>query len=167
MTEIAHKIEPGSIRYFDDVEIGEELPPLAKGPLTTVHLMRWSAAVENWHRIHYDQRFAVHHDKLPDLLINGSLKQQFLFQMLKRWARTSGWIWKVNFQFRGMNLVGDTLRIWGRVAKKRDAGDFGLVDVELGVTGQDGLETTPGTACVALPFRDGRPLPYPFVPPNI
>ena len=28
---------------------------LRKGPLTTVHLMRWSAAMENWHKIHYDQ----------------------------------------------------------------------------------------------------------------
>ena len=33
---------------FEDVEIGQEVPGLEKGPLTTSHLMRWSAAMENW-----------------------------------------------------------------------------------------------------------------------
>ena len=34
-------------RFYDDVAVGDELPRLAKGPLTTTHLMRWSAAMEN------------------------------------------------------------------------------------------------------------------------
>ena len=72
--------------YFEDVSVGQELPPLVKGPLGPIHLMRWSAAMENWHRIHFDREFAVGHDKLPDLLINGSLKQQFLVQWAKDWA---------------------------------------------------------------------------------
>ncbi len=37
---------------FEDVSIGQEIGPLFKGPLTTAHLMRWSAAMENWHKIH-------------------------------------------------------------------------------------------------------------------
>ena len=50
---------------FEDIEIGAELPRLEKGPFTTAHLMRWSAAMENWHRIHYDQPFTLAHEKLP------------------------------------------------------------------------------------------------------
>ena len=68
---------------FEDVSQGMELPFLEKGPLGPIHLFRWSAAMENWHRIHYDRQFAVEHDKLQDLLINGSLKQQFLVQLVK------------------------------------------------------------------------------------
>ena len=34
--------------FFDDVTVGDELPLLPKGPLTSVHLMRWSAAIENY-----------------------------------------------------------------------------------------------------------------------
>ena len=67
---------------FDDIEVGQEISPLVKGPLGTMHLMRWSAAMENWHRIHYDRTFAQEHDKLPDILINGSFKQQFILQLL-------------------------------------------------------------------------------------
>jgi hydroxyacyl-ACP dehydratase HTD2-like protein with hotdog domain len=92
---------------FEDASPGDRIPNLVKGPLTTAHLMRWSAAIENWHKIHYDRTFAQDRDKLPDLLINGSLKQQFIAQALKDWAGPHGWVWKIEFQFRAMNTVGE------------------------------------------------------------
>lgn len=151
--------------FFEDIEPGQAVPRLAKGPLTTSHLMRWSAAMENWHKIHYDKQFAIEHDKLPDLLINGSLKQQFIVQALKDWVGAAGWVWKVSFQFRAMNVVGEKLVVWARVADKRETPDYGLVTLELGILNPAGTESTPGTATVALPFRAGKPVPYPFVPP--
>ena len=153
-------------RYFEDVAAGDALPALAKGPLTSAHLMRWSAAMENWHKIHYDRPFAIEHDKLPGLLVNGSLKQQFVVQLLKDWAGPAGWVWKVSYQFRAMNLAGETLSAWGRVTGKRDGPGYGLVDLELGLVNEQGKESTPGKATVALPRRGGPPVPYPFVPPR-
>jgi len=150
---------------YEDVEIGYELPRLAKGPLTNMHLMRWSAAMENWHRIHYDEKFATQHDKLPALLVSGSQKQQFIAQLLKDWVAPHGWVWKVDFQFRSMNYVGETLSSWARVTAKRETPGFGLVDLDVGILNQDGKESTPGKATVALPYRGKSPVPYPFVPP--
>lgn len=150
---------------FEDVKAGDDIRPLIKGPLGTMHLMRWSSAMENWHRIHYDRTFAQEHDKLPDLLVNGSLKQQFIVQLLKDWAGRDGWVWKVAFQFRAMNLVDETLDIWARVTGTRDAGPYGLVELELGIRNAAGAESTPGTATVALPHRDGPAVPYPFRAP--
>lgn len=152
-------------RSYEHVELGESLGPLYKGPLTSAHLMRWSAAMENWHRIHYDREFAVGHDKLPDVLVNGTLKQQFIVQLLKDWAGHDAWVWKVSFQFRAMNVVGETLTIWARVTAKHAVKNYGLVDVELGILNDHGKESTPGTATIALPYEAGPPVPYPFVPP--
>lgn len=150
---------------FEDVKPGDELPILKKGPLTTAHLMRWSSAMENWHKIHYDLPFAVEHDKLPGLLINGSFKQQFIMQLLKDWVGPTGWVWKVGFQFRAMNLVGESLDVWASVTDARRTEQYGLVELELGIRNGEGKESTPGTAIVALPYRDGPPVPYPFVVP--
>lgn len=150
---------------FESVHIGASIGPLAKGPLTGAHLMRWSAAMENWHRIHYDRQFAVEHDGLPGVLVNGTLKQQFIMQLLREWAGDGGWVWKVGFQFRAMNLANETLRVWGKVAGKRRCADFGLVDLELGIVNDADRESTPGTAVVALPYEGGKAVPYPFVPP--
>ena len=152
-------------RTFDDTQIGDEMPLLVKGPLTTAHLMRWSAAIENWHKIHYDQAFTREHEKLPGLLVNGTLKQQFILQALTDWAGSSGWVWKVTFQFRSMNLVDEKLAIWAKVKAKRPTLQYGLVDVELGIRNEEGQESTPGAAVIALPFSTGPAVPYPFVPP--
>lgn len=153
--------------YFEDVSIGQEIPALSKGPLNTPHLMRWSSATENWHRIHYDLPFAQGHDKLPGLVVNGSLKQNFVMQLLKDWAGAEGWVWRAKFQFRAMNIVGETLRVWGRVTGLRQGPDYGLADLDIGIVNREGQESTPGTATVALPFREGRPVPYPFTAPDL
>ena len=65
-----------------------------------------------------------------------------------------------------MNVVGETLRIWGKVVNKRVAADYGLIDIELGILNDSDKESTPGTATVVLPYREGAALPYPFVPPG-
>ena len=145
--------------FLEDVEAGQAIEPLTRGPLLPPHLMRWSAAIENWHRIHYDQPYAVSHEGLPGLLVNGSWKQHFVLQVLRRWAGRGGWVWTVDFQFRAMNLVGETLTAWGRVRDARAVGAFGLVELDTGIVNEHGQESTPGVARVIMPRRGGPPLP--------
>lgn len=156
--------KPTQIR-FEDVGVGDVVPALEKGPLTIVHLVRWAAAIENWHRIHYDRAFAVGHDGLPDVLVHGSLKQQFILQLLKDWAGLEGWAWKTRFQFRAMDPVGSVLQVWAKVKTKLPCDGYGLVELELGIAGEGKRESARGAALIALPFRDGPPVPYPFVAP--
>jgi acyl dehydratase len=151
---------------FEDVEIGQEVPEFVRGPLTSVHLMRWSAATENWHRIHYDFPFAVEHDKLPGLLIHGDLKLQFVFQCLMAWVGDSGWVWKVAVQLRDMNLAGETLAIWARVVEKQRTEAFGIVTLAVGIRNESGKESIRGSAVVALPYAAGPLVPYPFQQPE-
>jgi acyl dehydratase len=149
---------------FEDVAEGQEITSLTKGPMTTAHIMRWSAAMENWHRIHYDKEYAVGHDKLPDVVVNGSWKQHAMVQLVTDWAGEGGWPYEIAFQFRAMNIPGDTLVAWGRIKSKEDRGTFGLVDLDIGLKSQSGEESTPGTARVVLPKRGGPRVPYPFDP---
>ena len=148
-------------RFFEFVALGDDAE-LVRGPLTTAHLMRWSGATENWHKIHYDQQFTLEHERLPGLLINGSLKQQFLLDMLREWAGASGRVWKMSFQFRGMNVVGETLTCWAKVTSLEERGAYGLAGLEIGIRNERGIESTPGQAVIALPHENGPPLPYPF-----
>jgi acyl dehydratase len=154
-------------RLFEDVAVGDELPRLAKGPMSSSHIMRWSSAIENWHRIHYDWRYATEHDKLPDIMVNGSWKQHVVIQLLTDWAGETGWVWKTSFQFRGMNVPGETLSAWGQVTRAEDLGEFGLVELKIGLVNDKGEESTPGIAHVILPKRGGPPVPYPFEPGRV
>ncbi len=149
---------------FEDVLVGQELPPLVKGPISTAHIMRWAAATENWHRIHYDWKYATGHDKLPDVVVNGSWKQHVLIQLVTDWVGESGWLWRIRFQFRGMNVPGETLTAWGSVTSVQPRGAYGIANLEIGLRNQHGTDGTPGSATVVLPRRGGPAVPYPFDP---
>ncbi|MQA77948.1 MAG: acyl dehydratase [Streptosporangiales bacterium] len=151
-------------RHFEDVEVGMELTPVTKGPMTSMHLMRWSSAIENWHRIHYDRPFATDHDGLPDVLVNGSWKQHVLAQLIKDFAGPSGWPLNISFSYRGMDVRGATITAYGEVSGRRELARWGVVECTIGMRNENGDVTTTGTAHALLPRRDGPPVPYPLPP---
>jgi acyl dehydratase len=146
---------------FSDVQVGE-LTRLELGQLSPAHLVRWCGAIENWHRIHYDQQFAQERDGLPERLINGSLKQNLLVRHLRAWCGDTGWVEHVSYRFRGMDVVGDSLTVWAEVVALSRLEHFGIVECELGITNQRGETNTTGRATVALPIDYEHRLPYPF-----
>ncbi len=152
--------------YYDEIEEGQEMPPYVIGPMTPTHLFRWSGAIENWHRIHYDQDFAVYHEGLPNILGQGTWKQSVMPQYMKDLCLPDGWAWKVSFQHRAMIVPGDTLTVWAKVTSKYVKDGMGFVEMECGMMNQDDIETCPGNSTIVLPIRGGRAIPYPFVPPK-
>jgi acyl dehydratase len=150
--------------WFDEVEIGQVIPHLDKRVISSAHIMRWSAAMENWHPMHFDWRYATEHDKLPDIVVNGSWKQHVMIQLLTDWIGENGWLWKLDLQFRGMNFPGDRLTAHGRVVSKERCGEYGVVGVEIGLHNQREEDGTPGRATAVLRRRGGPALPYPFDP---
>jgi acyl dehydratase len=151
--------------YFDDVEVGLELPKYIRRR-SIVEMQRWSITMENTHRLHYDYPHAVNHDKLPGVLFHGSWRISIIAAWLKNWALPDGWLWKYSFQVRSMVVAGETTLLWGKVTDKREQDGMGLVQVQLGMIGEGAGEGAPGKATVALPIRGGRTIPYPFVPPK-
>jgi acyl dehydratase len=154
------------VASFADITIGAEIPPLVRGPMSPLHLMRFSAAIENWHRIHYDERFAIDHDGLPGLLVSGSWKQHFVAQAVRDWAGPNGWLASLDLQFRRMNVAGETLTAWGRVTAIDDSGAVGRVGLVVGVRNQDGVESSPGNAVALLPLPGGRTVANGVEPPR-
>jgi acyl dehydratase len=151
-------------KYFDDLQVGDTLHTLDKGTMTTSHIMRWSAAIENWHRIHYDQPFATGHDGLPGILINGSWKQHVLVQVVKDGLGPGGWLWKIRFRYKSMDLAGDALSVHAEVIEKQEVDGLGCVTLGINMTNQRGEVSTAGHAIGLMPLRGGRPVPYPFEP---
>jgi acyl dehydratase len=149
------------VRCFEDTREGEVIGPVVYGPITIMHLVRWCAATENWHRIHYDHDFCRNHEGLPGPLINGTWKQQVLAQVLKEWVGPTGWLGGLKVQFRGMDVVGETLRVQGRVLKLSRRGDYGEAECTIEMVNSSGQATTTAEARLLLPLRDGAPVPYP------
>ena len=149
--------------FYEDLETGFRLAPVDKGRISTSHIMRWSAAVENWHRIHYDYRFATEHDKLPDVLINGSWKQHVLVQLVKDGLGAGGWLWKMKFRYKKMDIAGDSLRATAEVTDRRIVDSLGFVTLRILLLNQKDEVSTAGSAIGVVPLRGGPAVPYPFV----
>lgn len=151
--------------YYDDVAPGDGLPRYIRRR-SLVEYERWCITMENTHRAHYDHVHAVNHDRVPGPLFQGTWRTSIICAWLKNWSLPNGWLWKASWQVRAMVVPGEITILWGEVKAKEIVEDLGLVHVRFGIVNQDGIEGAPGTAVVALPRRDGEPIPYPFIPPT-
>ena len=62
---------------FDELEAGQELPPLVKTP-SEVQLFMFSAITWDTHRTHFDTPYSVDEESLPGILVHGHLQGAFL-----------------------------------------------------------------------------------------
>jgi acyl dehydratase len=150
---------------YQDVHVDIALQPLEIGPWTVEHIVRWCAAQENWERQHTDYKYATEHDGLPDTIANGNWRKYVVARLFKDWAGHGGWLWKLFMRYTGMHFPNDTFSVWANVTDKYVADGIGFVELKGGMCNQEGKETTPTAAIVALPLKVGEDVPYPFVPP--
>lgn len=137
--------------YFEDVEIGQEIPPLEKNP-TTQQLVKYAGASGDFYQIHYDKDFAIKNN-LPGVILHGALKNAFLGQLMTDFAGEHGWLRKLSVQYRGMDQPGAKVVCKGKIAKKYSENGHNLVDCEIWLENAMGEKTTLGSACVMLPSR--------------
>ena len=140
------------------MSVGLELEPVVKGPLTTTHLVRWAAANGNYARIHWDLPFAQVHQGLTNVVVNGSLKNQYLGQLMIKFAGQEGWFKRFYVEHRGMDYPGDVITASGTVTAVREAAGYGHVDCEVKLTNSRGEQTASGRGTVVLP-KTGQSLP--------
>jgi acyl dehydratase len=133
---------------FTGSSIESSVPPFIR----TTGLQNWNryAAVnDEFIDIHMDDE-AARAVGMPGVFGMGNLRISYLHNMLRDWVGTSGDISEFRCEFRGINLKGDTLTAHATVTEFGDQ----KATLELGVTNQDGVETTPSRATVVI-FEDG------------
>jgi acyl dehydratase len=137
--------------FWEDVQEGQELPPLAK-VVTTQQLVQYAGASGDFYQIHYDKDFALA-QSLPGVILHGALKNAFLGQLITDWIGEYGILKKLSCQYRAMDVPGDPLTCKGRVSRKYVQGSLHFVDCEVWIENSKGEQTTPGSATVILPSR--------------
>jgi acyl dehydratase len=135
--------------YFDDVKVGDELPPLVKGPIEQIQLTRYAGASGDFNPIHQDEEFA-RAAGMGGVFAHGMLSMGFVAQAVTDWAG-AGTVRKLGVRFTGLVRLKDTVTCRGRVLARRE--DTSLVDLEVWAENQRGEKVVTGTATVALPGR--------------
>lgn len=178
-------------RFWEDVEIGEELASRVKGPLRLTDVILWHAGFGQAFptyafRLAFEERmrtpglYTRNEYNVPDVVQRmhwdidwarkvgaaerydyGALRETWLAQLVTDWGGDGCWIDALDVQHRKFNYIGDTTWLRGKVVGKRREGPRHLVDVEIRCENQRGMVTSPGTAVVAVPSRDGGPVVLP------
>ena len=137
--------------YFEEIEVGTEVPALVKQP-TTMQLVKYAGASGDYYQIHYDKDIALANG-LPSVIVHGWLTLSFLGQMLTDWIGNRGAVLKLSGSYRGINRVNEEIFCYGKVTKKYTEDGKNLARVDIWAENPRGEKTVTGSAVVALPSR--------------
>jgi len=148
--------------YWEHVEVGTEITPLAK-IATTQMLVRWAGASGDFNPLHYDSVY-VASAGLGQVIVHGALKRQWLIQLMTDWMGEQGFLKKFSCQYAAMDYPrhmksisepqdGETWYCRGKVIKKYIEGSQHLVDCKISLENGRGEITTSGKATIILPSK--------------
>ena len=136
-------------RFWEDVEVGEKLDPVVKGPLCLTDMIAWYTGSQpvfqpahevalKWYRRHpmwayrnpllgnLEPSIRVHEDiataraaGLPAPYDVGIQRHQWLFHLLTNWSGDAGIVKKCRAEYRRFNFYGDVQWLSGEVIGKR------------------------------------------------
>lgn len=144
----AEQVRGSTPRYWDEVEIGDRLQPVVRGPLSVADMIAWMmgmgsphirsgqywlayrrqsprVAVRNPETNAWETVERVHWDPfmaaeigLPAPYDYGAQRGGWGTHLITNWSGDDGWVAEVDVRFRGVNFLGDTLWIGGTVTDR-------------------------------------------------
>ena len=138
--------------YFEDVNVGDELPPLVKGPIQQIQLTRYAGASGDFNPIHQDPEFAKAAG-MGGVFAHGMLSMGFVAQCVTDWAG-AGRVRKVGVRFAALVRLNDTVTCRARVIATSQKDGLSLVELDVWAENQNGEKVVTGKATVTLPTRD-------------
>jgi acyl dehydratase len=134
--------------YFEAVRLGDELPPLTKGPVDRVQLARYAGASGDFNPVHVDEAYARSLG-MPSVYAPGMLVMGILGQLVSDWSRGAQ-LRKYQVRFSKIVWPGDTVVAKGRVMERwGDTGRY-FAEVDLWAENQKGELVLRGSALVQL-----------------
>ena len=176
-------IRGANTRYWEDVQVGEELPTIVRGPLSLMDTMGFLVGCGRGHthgillqealrhRHHFFRNpeagggieytgIGHHRDSVakevgvPGAYDYGPQRVAWLCTLVTNWMGDDAFLKRLRVETRRFNILGDTTWCKGKVVNKYTKNGFGLVDIQLWAENQRGEVTAPGLATVMLPARD-------------
>ncbi len=133
---------------YDDVSVGDELPPLDI-ELTRSLIVATAIASRDYQDVHHDPGLAQMRGS-KDIFMNILSTNGFVGRFVTDWAGPDAVLKKVSIRLGAPNYPGDTMHMTGTVTKKEDG------VVEVAVRGANELgDHVSGTVTLTLPRAGG------------
>ena len=175
----------GQPRYWEETQIGEELTPIVRGPLSLQDVSAFLVGTgrSSAHGVllrealrHPDHFFrnpesgggleytGIGHLRdsvaeavgVPGAYDYGPQRVSWMATLLTNWMGDDAFLKRLRVECRRFNVYGDTQWCKGKVVRKYLHDGAPLVDLEIWAENQRGEVTAPGFATVMLPSRDPK-----------
>lgn len=151
---MATDTQPAARRYFEDVQVGDEIPTLTKDPMTLQRLVRYAGASGDFNPLHTDPAVgeAV---GTGGIIAHGMLIMGFVGQMLSDYVGPTA-LRKFNVRFKGMTHLGDTITCSGTITEKNEINGEAIIAGKVQAADQNGDIKVSGTFSAILPRKSER-----------
>ncbi|MBI2872594.1 MAG: hypothetical protein HYY00_05315 [Chloroflexi bacterium] len=144
-----------NVRYFEDVELGEELGPLVKVPTTEAVRQFCSVWDPEVGASRFTDEATARKEGLPHALLPGIMNMSYLITLLTTWA-PAGQVRKLDTVFRQPVPHNKSVRLVGIVTDKNVVDGENRVECDVSLQREDGEAMVTGKAVVILPSRESR-----------
>ena len=169
-------------RYWEEVNVGDELPTMFKGPMTVTGFVAYAqgwgglyiranklawklidahpgVGIKNRfgipdvpERVHWEEDFALEVGA-PGAYDYGPERTSWMTHHLTNWMGDTGFLHKASCKVRRHNPEGDMVFIKGKVTRKFVENGKHMVEIEQEAQNQDGEQSAVGGGVVVLPSR--------------
>ena len=137
--------------YFEDVQIGDEIPKLMKEPITHLQLVKYAGASGDLNPLH-TAPLVGEAIGTGGIIAHGMLIMGFLGQMLSNYVGPQA-LKKFGVRFKGMSLLDDEITCAGTITEKYEENGEGRIAGEVWATDQQGDVKVAGSFVASLPRR--------------
>lgn len=137
--------------YYEDVQVGDDIPKLVKSPVSHLQLVRYAGASGDFNPLHTDPKIGELVG-IGGIIAHGMLIMGFVGQMLSDYVGPTA-LRKFDVRFKGMTRLNDVITCSGTITEKYEAGDEARIAGKVQAADQNGEVKVAGTFVAALPRR--------------
>jgi acyl dehydratase len=151
MATNAENVHTPAKLYFEDVQVGDEIPRLVKPVVTHLQLVRYAGASGDFNPLHTDPKFGEMMG-VGGIIAHGMLIMGFVGQLLSDYVGPTA-LRKFDVRFKGMTHLDDVITCTGTITQKYEADGEARIAGKVQAADQNGDVKVTGTFVAALPKR--------------
>ena len=137
---------------YEEVNIGDAIPPLTTEPVTHLQLVRYAGASGDFNPLHTDPKIGEMIGT-GGIIAHGMLIMGFVGELVSNYVGPQG-LRKFGVRFKGMTRLGDVITCSGTITEKYEADGEARIAGTVQAADQNGDVKVTGTFVAALPRRN-------------
>ena len=145
--------------YYEDINVGDEMPKYTAGPITRTHIVRYAGAGGDFNPLHHDETFATSLG-MPRVIAHGQLIMGIVGEAITGWIDNKC-LKNFKVRFVGMTEPMDltdpaskdraTIIVTGKVVNKGEKDGQKMIECEIQAADALGAVKATGSFSAALP----------------